>query len=106
MKPYETILTETVGDHLLKVTLNRPEVHNAFDDALIASLTEAYRMASDSSEIRAILLRANGRTFSAGADLAWMRKMARYTEEDNRADARAQYRARRPARCRAWPARG
>ncbi|MEW6254359.1 MAG: enoyl-CoA hydratase/isomerase family protein [Pseudomonadota bacterium] len=69
------------------LTLDRPEVHNAFDDALIAALTAAYEAAGRDPGVRAILLRANGASFCAGADLNWMRRMAAYSLEENQADA-------------------
>jgi methylglutaconyl-CoA hydratase len=70
------------------LTLARAEVHNAFDDALIVSLTaEIERLGK--ADIRAIVLAAEGRSFSAGADLNWMKRMASYTEAENRRDAGA-----------------
>lgn len=69
------------------LTLNRPEVHNAFDDALIAELTAAYEAAGRDPGVRAILLRANGVSFCAGADLNWMRRMAAYSLDENLEDA-------------------
>lgn len=71
------------------ITLNRPEVHNAFDDALISALTAAYEAAIADPAVAAILLRAEGKSFCAGADLNWMRRMALYSREENLADARA-----------------
>lgn len=69
------------------VTLNRPELHNAFDDALIARLTEALEAVGGRSDVRAVVLAAQGKSFSAGADLGWMRRMAGYSTTENRADA-------------------
>lgn len=69
------------------VTLNRPEIHNAFDDALIAQLTETFEALGQRADVRAVVLAANGKSFSAGADLGWMRRMAGYSEAENRADA-------------------
>ncbi len=62
------------------VTLNRPEAHNALDDRLIAGLTGALRMLGDTPAVRAVVLRANGESFSAGADIARMRRLAEATE--------------------------
>lgn len=71
------------------VTLNRPEVRNAFNEHLIAEMTEwAGRAAADSS-LRAVVMSGAGPSFCAGADLAWMAKMAGYTQEENLRDARA-----------------
>jgi methylglutaconyl-CoA hydratase len=71
------------------VALNRPEVRNAFNDELIAELTGVFAEYGDRSEVRCIVLAANGPSFCAGADLNWMKSMASYTYEDNVADARA-----------------
>ncbi len=76
-------------DGVAILTLNRPEVHNAFDDALIAALTAAYADAAADPQVRAVLLRANGASFCAGADLNWMRRMAGYSHAENLADAQA-----------------
>lgn len=70
---------------LLHVTLNRPEVRNAFNDELIAALSETF--ANVPSGVRAVILRGEGKAFCAGGDLEWMRKAAAYTEEQNVADA-------------------
>ena len=71
------------------VTLNRPEKHNAFDDLLIAELTATFRQAADDSQVRVVVLQANGKSFCAGADLNWMRRMASYSYEENVRDANA-----------------
>jgi methylglutaconyl-CoA hydratase len=69
------------------VTLNRPERHNAFDDALIAELTEALRSMEAEEGIRVVVLSGAGKSFSAGADLNWMRRMAGFSMDENRRDA-------------------
>jgi methylglutaconyl-CoA hydratase len=71
------------------VTLNRPEVHNAFDETVIAELTDAFTRLSETPEVRAIVLRGAGASFCAGADLAYMGKMADYSQAENIADAQA-----------------
>lgn len=71
------------------LTLDRPDRHNAFDDALIVGLTEALRRLGGDPKVRAVVLAGNGRSFSAGADLAWMRRMAGHSFDDNVADAAA-----------------
>ena len=71
-----------------RITLNRPEVHNAFNDDLIAELTAALVRLEQDPAVRAVVLAAAGKSFSAGADLNWMKRMAGYSEEENRADAR------------------
>lgn len=70
-----------------RIALNRPQVHNAFDDALIAELTHALLAAGKDAAVRAVVLTGEGASFSAGADLHWMRGMASASEEDNREDS-------------------
>jgi methylglutaconyl-CoA hydratase len=67
--------------------MNRPELHNAFDDAVISDLTDALRQLDDDPDVRVVVLAASGRSFSSGADLNWMRRMADYSREQNLADA-------------------
>ncbi|MDD2919724.1 enoyl-CoA hydratase/isomerase family protein [Rhodoferax sp.] len=69
------------------VTLNRPEVRNAFNDEVIAELTQAFTQLGQNDTVRAIVLAAEGTAFCAGADLNWMRRMADYTHAENLADA-------------------
>lgn len=84
-----TILKEISASGVATVTLNRPEMHNAFDDALIAELTSTFNDLADDARTRVVVLAANGKSFSAGADLNWMRRMADYSHDDNLGDARA-----------------
>jgi methylglutaconyl-CoA hydratase len=79
---------ETRGG-VARLTLDRPEIRNAFDDALIAALTQALRELDADAEVRAVILAGNGPAFCAGADLNWMKRMASYSYEQNFADARA-----------------
>jgi methylglutaconyl-CoA hydratase len=69
------------------VTLNRPERHNSFDDTLIAELTEAFRSMEAEDGIRMVVLSGAGKSFSAGADLNWMKRMAGFSMDENRRDA-------------------
>jgi len=69
------------------VTLNRPEVRNAFNDEVIAELTAVFAELGKRAEVRCVVLAANGPAFCAGADLNWMKRMAGYTREENLADA-------------------
>lgn len=69
------------------LTLNRPGVHNAFDDALIDELDAAFADLEEDSRVRVLVLEASGRSFSAGADLAWMQRVAAYDRAENEADA-------------------
>jgi methylglutaconyl-CoA hydratase len=71
------------------VTLNRPEVRNAFDDVLIANLTEVFLDLDKDESVRAVVLAGAGKAFCAGADLNWMKRMAGYSYEQNLADANA-----------------
>ncbi|MBT9496277.1 MAG: enoyl-CoA hydratase/isomerase family protein [Zoogloea sp.] len=71
------------------IWMNRPEVHNAFDEALIADLTAACRQLDADDSVRAVVLAGRGKSFSAGADLAWMKRAASYTVEENLTDAGA-----------------
>ena len=69
------------------ITLSRQEVHNAFNPDMIAELTGAFQELGANAAIRVIVLTGAGRSFSAGADLNWMRSMASFAEEENIADA-------------------
>ncbi len=80
-------LTLTHTGALLTITLSRPEVRNAFNDEVIAEITQAFQTAAASAEVRAVVLAAEGPAFCAGADLNWMRRMADYTRTENLADA-------------------
>lgn len=73
--------------HVATITLARPEVRNAFNEELIAELTQAFTEQGRRDDVRAIVLTAEGKAFCAGADLNWMRKMADYTRAENLADA-------------------
>ncbi|AMX01454.1 enoyl-CoA hydratase/isomerase family protein [Microbulbifer thermotolerans] len=81
------LLTEIDSEGVATVTLNRPEIHNAFDDALIRELGETFDRLSRNPAIRVLVLAANGKSFSAGGDLNWMQRMVNYSEEENRRDA-------------------
>jgi methylglutaconyl-CoA hydratase len=70
-----------------RVMLDRPEVRNAFNDALIAELAETFGRLGADPALRAVVLGGEGKAFCAGADLAWMREMAGYSWDQNQADA-------------------
>jgi methylglutaconyl-CoA hydratase len=72
-----------------RVTLNRPELRNAFDDALIGKLTHAFAELERDKSVRVLVLAGNGPAFCAGADLNWMKRMAGYGYDENLADAKA-----------------
>ncbi|WP_034297237.1 enoyl-CoA hydratase-related protein [Herbaspirillum sp. RV1423] len=69
------------------ITLNRPEVHNAFDDLLITHLIDLIGQARDNPQVKVLVLASTGKSFSAGADLGWMRRMADASHADNIRDA-------------------
>lgn len=71
------------------VTMNRPQKHNAFDDVVIEQLTQAFTSLADNPAVRVMVLAAEGKSFSAGADLGWMQRMATYSFEENLRDANA-----------------
>jgi len=81
-----TLLTATDGP-TRRVSLNRPEKHNAFDAETIAELAAAFADASADPAVRAVVLDGKGTSFCAGADAAWMRASATLSEAENRADA-------------------
>ncbi len=83
------LIITSVNHHIFTLTLNRPELHNAFNEEVIYSLTEALKKAEADAEVRVVILAANGKSFCAGADLGWMRKMVDYSYEENIADAKA-----------------
>ncbi len=83
------LYTELNAGGVATLTLNRPELHNAFDDRLIADLIQELCDLRADSQVRAVVLAAAGKSFSAGADLNWMRRMTEYSWEQNLADARA-----------------
>jgi methylglutaconyl-CoA hydratase len=84
-----TILTSVDARGLGTVTLNRPEVHNAFNETLIAELTAVLGELAADERVRTVVLAGEGPSFCAGADLDWMRRTGAYTREENFADARA-----------------
>ena len=83
---YDTLLV-TIADKVATVTLNRPDLRNAFNEQAIAELALAFDALGRNEAVRAIVLAANGPSFCAGADLNWMKKMAGYSHDENQADA-------------------
>jgi len=80
-------LTLTRDGHVARVTLNRPDVRNAFNETLIAELAATFTTLGQDASLRAIVLAAEGKAFCAGADLNWMKAMAGYSWDENHADA-------------------
>jgi methylglutaconyl-CoA hydratase len=85
----ERVVEVTRRGAVATVTIRRPEVHNAFDEHVIAQLAEALTALRTDSGTRAVVLTGEGRSFSAGADLDWMRRASSFTESENRRDAAA-----------------
>jgi len=83
------MLNVDIRDGVARVTLDRPEVRNAFDEVVIKKLTQAFHEIAADSGIRVVVLAGNGTAFCAGADLNWMKRMAKYGHDENLADARA-----------------
>jgi methylglutaconyl-CoA hydratase len=81
------LVPQRIDGGVATLMLNRPEVHNAFDDHLIAELTHKLRAVERDPAVRAVVIAANGKSFSAGADLNWMKRMAAYSEAENLRDA-------------------
>ncbi|MCO1334117.1 enoyl-CoA hydratase/isomerase family protein [Microbulbifer sp. OS29] len=85
----DKLLCEVDSEGVATVTLNRPEIHNAFDDELIHLLATTFENLAQNPAVRVLVLASNGKSFSAGADLNWMKRMAIYSEEENRRDSAA-----------------
>jgi methylglutaconyl-CoA hydratase len=80
----------TISDNgVATVTFNNADKHNAFDDVIIKTLTDIFNDIAKRDDIKVMVLAANGKSFSAGADLGWMKRMASYSYEDNLKDANA-----------------
>jgi len=84
----DTLQIERRGP-VVHVRLNRPEVRNAFNDQVIVELTGTFHALAKEPSLRAVVLGGHGKAFCAGADLSWMRAMADYSWDQNRADAQA-----------------
>lgn len=76
-------------DRVATVTLTRPDLHNAFNEVVIEDLTRAFEQAGRDREVRTVVLAAEGKSFCAGADINWMRRMVDYSFEENVRDAGA-----------------
>lgn len=83
----DSVLLTTGTRGVATLTLNRPEKHNAFDDAIIAELTQKLIQLNNDKQVRIVVLTGAGKSFSAGADLNWMRASAQYDEAHNIEDA-------------------
>lgn len=89
MAEYETIKLDATRAGIAILTLNRPDRHNAFNGQVIDELTDALETLEEQDTLRMVILRGAGKSFSAGADLEWMKAAQHWTKEDNEEDARA-----------------
>ena len=85
----DRVITDIDDLGVARVRLNNPDKHNAFDDEIIGELTEAFVAIVDNSNVRVMVLGSEGKSFSAGADLEWMKRMASYSYDENLRDASA-----------------
>jgi len=85
-KRYDTILY-SIENKIAKVYLNRPEVHNAFNEVMIAELTDVFTRITKEDETRVVVLTGKGESFCAGADLNWMKRMINFSYEQNLEDS-------------------
>ena len=85
----DKVITEIDSLGVARITLNNPDKHNAFDDQIIGQLTEAFVAIASNSDVRVMVLGSEGKSFSAGADLEWMKRMASYSYDENLRDASA-----------------
>lgn len=86
MSNYTTIKLSS-GNGIATILLNRPEIRNAFNEVMIAELTDAFRKAGEMQDVRVIMLKGAGKSFCAGADLNWMRDVSAYSYEQNYAES-------------------
>src|SRR5438309_1971555 len=82
------MLIVDVQKPVARVTLDRPDTHNAFNDELIPLVTDAFKELGSRNDVRVIVLGGSGKSFCAGADLNWMKRMVQYSHEENIEDAR------------------
>ena len=85
--PESCVVTQIDDRGVAVITLNRPEKHNAFDDVVIAELRDVFDQLAQREDVRVVILASNGKNFSAGADLGWMKRMAEYDYAHNHKDA-------------------
>jgi methylglutaconyl-CoA hydratase len=85
---YDTVAL-SIDNRIARVTLNRPEIHNAFNEVMIAELLEVFQKLKNDEKLRVVILSGEGKSFCAGADIHWMKKMKNYTYQENFEDALA-----------------
>lgn len=82
----ESLVLYQVNQRIAEITINRPEKRNALNPTLISALTQAFDNAAKDTEVKVVILKANGGVFSAGADLAYLQQLQNFSYEDNIAD--------------------
>ena len=87
MQTYQTIQLDATPGGVAIVTLNRPDKHNAFNALVVQELADAFDNLRSETQLRMVILRGAGKSFSAGADLKWMEAAADYTQKENEEDA-------------------
>jgi len=80
-------IRSTVDGHIASITIDRPDLHNAFNEVVIRELTSAFKDVGTNAHVRAVVLRSEGKSFCAGADINWMKRMVDYSVDENIADA-------------------
>ncbi|MCG8672828.1 MAG: enoyl-CoA hydratase-related protein, partial [Pseudomonadales bacterium] len=85
----QQVLFDIQEDGIATITLNRPDVHNAFNDEIISRLIAAIDTCAEHQDVRVVILKSTGKNFSAGADLGWMKSMAALNFDQNKQDASA-----------------
>ena len=85
----DAVLVDIDNRGVATLTLNNPDKHNAFDDVIIEQLTQAFNNIAERGDVSVMVLASTGKSFSAGADLNWMKRMAGYSYEENLKDANA-----------------
>ncbi|MEO8119198.1 MAG: enoyl-CoA hydratase-related protein [Rhodoferax sp.] len=88
MSDFQTLSVSRRAAGVAQVTMSRPAVFNAFDEAMIGELDSAFAQLAEDSSVRVIVLAGNGKHFSAGADLQWMQRASKASQEWNLQDAR------------------
>lgn len=83
----QALVTHLESNGVLRICINRPALHNAFNDTVIKQLITAFEAANENDNVRVIILQSEGKNFSAGADLNWMKSMAQLNLEENKQDA-------------------
>lgn len=102
MPSYQTLWIQQL-DSITTVTLNRPQIHNAFNEAMIAELTEVFQAFSFDPQTRIVILTGAGESFCAGADLNWMKRMVDYSHEENLEDSQKLHRMLHAVYCCSKP---